>query len=161
MDKELCYRAQKAVVQCITIAQRHFQHSFPIPSVNYRLRGKTAGKAYLQLNQIRLNPVLFQENQQAFLHEVIPHEVAHLITYQMYGRVRPHGKEWQHIMESVFEASAQTTHNFTITSVQGKMFEYQCGCQRHQLTIRRHNKVLRNQNSYQCKLCMQTLVYID
>ena len=161
MDKELCYRAQQIMAKYVVIAKQHFQHSFAMPTINYRLKGKTAGKAYLQLNEIRLNPILFIENQQAFLQEVIPHEVAHLITYQVYGRVKPHGKEWQSIMTSVFGISANTTHDFALDSVQGKIYQYQCGCRRHPLTIRRHNKIQRNQNSYSCKACQQTLIYVE
>ena len=101
MDKELDYRAKRKMAQCIVQAELAFKRSFAQPTLTYQLRGKSAGKAYLQLNEIRINPILFTENPQAFLDEVIPHEVAHLITYQVYGRVRPHGSEWKGIMNSV------------------------------------------------------------
>ncbi|GAB2642303.1 SprT family zinc-dependent metalloprotease [Vibrio panuliri] len=159
MDIELRYRAQQKVAHCLQLAEQAFKRSFTKPIMRYSLRGKAAGKAYLQLNEIRLNSVLFLENQQAFLEEVIPHEVAHLVTYQVYGRVRPHGKEWQGVMEAVFNVPASTTHRFSTDSVAGKTFEYQCQCTLYPLSIRRHNKVIRHQASYRCQKCQQLLTF--
>lgn len=150
---------QQKLAWCIHRASTAFQRDFSHPSINFKLRGKAAGKAYLQTNEIRINPVLFAENRQAFLDEVIPHEVAHLITFQQFGKVRPHGSEWQMVMEKIFRLPAKTTHSFEVSSVQGKTFEYLCGCETHALSIRRHNKVTRRQANYLCKSCKQPLSF--
>ncbi|CCN48063.1 Protein sprT [Vibrio nigripulchritudo MADA3029] len=153
------YTIDQIIRRCIRQAENKFGCSFPVPVWNFNVRGKAAGKAYLQSWEIRLNPTLFAGNQEAFYKEVIPHEVAHLITYQQFGRVKPHGAEWQYVMEEVLGVKANTTHQFDVKDVQGKTFEYRCECQVHALTIRRHNKIQRGQTSYQCRSCKGELKF--
>ncbi|PLP28228.1 SprT family protein, partial [Klebsiella michiganensis] len=84
--------------------------SYPEPVLVYQQRGTSAGTAWLEKNEIRLNPVLLLENQQAFIDEVVPHELAHLLVWKHFGRVAPHGKEWKWMMESVLGVPALRTH---------------------------------------------------
>ncbi|MCC4831654.1 SprT family zinc-dependent metalloprotease [Shewanella sp. 10N.7] len=130
---------------------------FPRPIVQFTLRGKSAGTAHLQLNKLRFNPVLLEENSTEFIEQVVPHEISHLLSYQLFGRVKPHGVEWQRIMHQVYNVPAHTTHQLNTQSVAGKQFEYYCACGPVQLSIKRHNKVLRNQTQYRCKNCSQVL----
>jgi SprT protein len=140
----------------LNIAQEKLQITIPKPTVLFNQRGKIAGSARLQINQIRLNPTLLTDNPDRFCQEVIPHELAHLIIYQLYGRTRPHGKEWKSIMVEVFNLPAQTRHDMDVTKVAGMTFNYQCKCGLVALSIRRHNKVLKGQE-YQCRACKQSL----
>ncbi|MGZ9899502.1 SprT family zinc-dependent metalloprotease [Shewanella gaetbuli] len=138
-------------------AERYFNRSFPRPQVQFTLRGKSAGTAHLQLNKLRFNPVLLRENVTDFVSDVVPHEISHLLAYQLYGRVKPHGKEWQSLMIKVFARAAKTTHQLNTTSVQGKQFDYFCDCGTVQLTIRRHNNIQRGKTQYRCRICLQSL----
>lgn len=98
------------------------------------------------------------ENQQAFIDEVVPHELAHLLVWKHFGRVSPHGKEWKWMMESVLGVPARRTHQFELESVRPNTFPYRCKCQQHQLTVRRHNRVVRGETTYRCVHCGETLV---
>lgn len=153
------------VTECMAIAnQSMFANQLPrpiyrVPDVHFNIRGKTAGMALLQRWQLRFNPVLLAENPQAFFQEVVPHEISHLIVFAQFGRVRPHGKEWQSLMVKLFKVSPKTTHSFDISSVQGTVFAYKCECNHIQLSIRRHNKVLRQQVQYYCRRCNSRLIW--
>ncbi|ENO8811231.1 SprT family zinc-dependent metalloprotease [Photobacterium damselae] len=145
------------VTHCIQHANTRLQKHFSIPKVTFTQRGKIAGSARLQSWEVRFNPVLLQENPDAFIKHVVPHEIAHLIVFKLFGRVKPHGREWQLIMTQVFNIPAQTTHSFDVSSVQGQIYLYDCQCQEHQLSIRRHNKIQRQQAVYHCRSCKQPL----
>ncbi|WP_340615476.1 SprT family zinc-dependent metalloprotease [Xenorhabdus entomophaga] len=146
--------------QKLALASDFLQNSFPEPNVTYRQRGTIAGSARLQDWEIRLNPVLLIENQQAFIDQVIPHELAHLLVYHQFGKVAPHGKEWRFFMETVLKVPANRTHQFSVNSVRSKMFTYICHCQQHELTIRQHNKVLKGKSCYVCRQCGEKLILL-
>lgn len=152
LPEELQHAAQHVIEESVLKANRAFGCVFHLPSLSFKLRGKAAGKAYLQTNEIRINPTLFIENKDEFLREVVPHEVAHLIAYQHFGRVKPHGKEWRYIMAEIFKIAPSTTHRFDVSSV-SKTFEYRCDCQAYPLSIHRHGKVQRGNSSYRCNVC--------
>ena len=92
--------------------------SYPEPTLVYQQRGTSAGTAWLESYEIRLNPVLLMENVEAFINEVVPHELAHLLVWKRFGRVAPHGKEWKWMMESVLGVPARRTHQFELQSIQ-------------------------------------------
>lgn len=144
---------------CFIEAECFFDRAFERPCYLFNQRGKAAGTAHLQRNLIKINPTLFITNREEFLQQVIPHEVAHLIAFQYYGKVRPHGKEWQRLMTDIFKRPALTTHQFNTQEVEGQKFSYRCLCTTHLLTIRRHNRVLKG-NHYQCKKC-KNILYFD
>lgn len=156
---------EKKVSHYINIANRYFDTLIPMPETRFNQRGKVAGSAWLQKWELRFNPILMQDNLSQFLEQVVPHEVAHLVVFYLYQdaahKPKPHGKEWQFIMQQVFSRPATTRHSFDISKTQGRVFPYRCGCQTHQLTIIRHNKVQRGNASYHCSTCKQALHYAE
>ena len=154
LQTQIVLRVKNALAQ----ASQRLQRDFPLPQVKFNQRGKIAGCARLQTNELRFNPVLISDNLQLFMDEVVPHEVCHLITYQLYGRVKPHGPQWQRLMAVLFDLKGATRHTMDVTKVQGKSFAYKCQCGPLTLSIRRHNKVLSNKQSYICRRCKEILV---
>ncbi len=137
----------------LQLASERLARTFDEPLLTYQQRGTAAGTAWLDKWEIRLNPLLLQENPRAFVEEVVPHELAHLLVWKIHGRVPPHGKEWKWMMESVLGVPARRTHTFALTSVRTNTFPYRCDCQQHQLTVRRHNRVVRGESEYRCVHC--------
>ena len=105
---ELKMQVLRQLKRDLAKAESYFNRSFDLPEISYALKGKKAGVAYLQTNQIRFNPVLLQENGEQFIRQVVPHELAHLLVFQLFGRVQPHGKEWKMMMETVLGVAAET-----------------------------------------------------
>lgn len=153
-------KAMRTLREKLALAQQKLEQVFPEPTLNYKQRGTTAGSAYLKQWEIRLNAVLLIENGEAFVDEVVPHELAHLLVYRVFGRkgIAPHGNEWKWMMEHVLEVPASRTHCFEVNSVKSRTFIYRCACpSSHELTIRRHNKILRGENQYLCRRCGEIL----
>ena len=97
------------------------------PAITFRRSGKNAGTAFLQQNRLNFHPILYKENSEVFIREVVPHEVSHLLVWILFGRVQPHGKEWQSVMRGVFDCSPSATHQFDVKRV-SRSFSYKCDC---------------------------------
>lgn len=89
----------------------------------YQQRGTAADTAWLQTYEIRLNPVLLMENVDAFINEVVPHELAHLLGGSLRTGVR-HTEKSGMDDESVLGAGPayQRTHQFELQSVQQDLY---------------------------------------
>ncbi|WP_240919989.1 SprT family zinc-dependent metalloprotease [Paraglaciecola sp. 20A4] len=142
---------------CVTHANNRLAINLAQPTISFDQRGKIAGCARLQNNTLKFNPVLLVDNYATFMSEVVPHEVCHLLTYTLFGRVRPHGKEWRSLMSQLFRLTGHTYHKMDVTKVSGKTFPYVCECGQIELSIRRHNKVQRQQQRYICRQCSEIL----
>lgn len=156
---------QRQICECLyrysRLAERHFQRAFPLPRLVIHKKGAVAGTAHPQHYTIKLNGQLLMEHHDAFIEEVVPHELAHLLVYTVYGRVRPHGKEWQTLMQSVFNLPAKRTHTFINSALQTTRVPYQCACQIHYLSSVRHHRVCRQHAQYHCLQCKQKLTVVN
>lgn len=155
----LAEQVQRKVMLCMQQANAFFGNQFEVPSCNLKQRGRAAGTAHLHKNEVRFNLFMLKQNPKLFLETVVPHEIAHIIVYQIYGNtVRPHGREWQAVMKKVYQLEPNRTHEFDIP-LPKKTFRYQCQCQIHTFTVRRHNRAVKG-TEYICKLCRSPLLYL-
>lgn len=65
---------------------------------------KTIGKCYYWENRIHLANKFFPRNLNIMLSDILPHEIAHQVSYNLYGEAeqerKAHGIKWQEIMFS-------------------------------------------------------------
>jgi SprT protein len=158
IPKDLIARAEDKVIEVYLHAQSIWKQIFALPTVDFDMLGRYAGRAYCSENRIRLNPVLLLENQADFIERVIPHEVAHLLTRTLYlgpGRIKPHGLEWKSVMlalgmkpvrcHSYDTANARVRHE--------RRFIYCCRCRVIREFARPHNRIGRGEFIYTCNHC--------
>ncbi len=112
-----------------------------------------AGQAHVEDNLIRLNSELLLTHGAQFWRETLPHELAHLIVWQLHGRrVRPHGAEWQAVMR-LFGAGLERCHSFTVLPTRRQReYVYHCACRAHHLSAVRHGRIQRG-GRYICVRC--------
>ena len=165
LQGDALYQAARKRVDQACQRCREVHTALPLPKVWFDLKGASAGQAHLGRGGLRFNPVLLNENRQAFFDEVIPHEVAHWLVFHLQDgpRLKPHGREWQTVMISLFGLPPTVTHRFDIGQAQPRPYLYQCGCQEqgghyHRFTAQRHGQARRGRR-YRCRSCAQTLVY--
>lgn len=136
----------------------------PVPAVRFDLRGRAAGQAVFARRSracvIRLNAALLESHPTEMIDETVPHEVAHVVIYRLYGRkVRPHGEEWKTLMRA-FGVDPAPCHTLPAEPVRRlKRFRYRCGCDEPAwLTSIRHKRAAAG-TAYICRRCGESLVH--
>ncbi len=157
--------AQRRTRALLKQASAHYRIPNPRTDIRFDLRGKSAGQArYSTRGQpvIRYNPQLLAENGERFLNRTLPHEVAHIIAHRVFGTgIRPHGAEWQTIMQ-LFGADSSRCHDYDTSRAGTRLltrYAYHCGCREHALTSIRHNRILAGQ-VYYCRACGKALAAV-
>lgn len=158
MTRDGCRDLITATDEWIKKAELLYHHGLPQVEIETNLRGVAAGKVVIQSERplrIRYNPTLFHKNRAEFLQQTVPHEVAHLLVWSLYGhRARPHGREWQEVMIR-FGLVPHRCHSFDTSVIpqrQYRRFTYHCRCQSHEITAIRHNRIRAGQH-YICRRC--------
>ena len=171
-------KLESKVKICLEKAEQQYRQPFGYQNIEINLRGRAAGQiryGYLSrvggsisnaardLPILRFNPYLLTKYKETFIDQVVPHECAHLVAYALFGmKIKPHGAEWKALMANLYQQAPDVTHRFEILSKTRRMFDYSCGCIdiNHQLTVIRHNKIIKQKAVYLCKKCRSPLTYI-
>lgn len=142
-----------------------WNNEFPLPTISFTKRGKTAGTANFYRNTLNFNMVLFRENRKEFLMRTVPHECSHLIANHLYStgrKVKPHGREWKSVMRMLGydpkRCHSYDTKNATV--FHKAKYVYTCSCgDYHTVTITIHRKI-ENGSKYTCKTCKSPIKFV-
>lgn len=141
-----------------------------MPSVDVDIKGVVAGRARLSRWTISYNYQLFIQNQQEFIERTVPHEVAHMIVYKIFGveaSRRHHGAFWKNVMSRIGAKYVERCHSYDVTTVhqarskQARNFVYKCGCMEHILTSIRHRRIIQHGQKYFCKYCKKQISFVE
>lgn len=154
---------QKACIDRINevfdTCEQYFNRRFWRPKVEFSLRGRTAGKAYLMQNLIKLNAKILADHGDKFIADTPGHEAAHIIARRVFGvMIRPHGDEWARVM-SIINQPANRCHNFLVKT--NNVYSCLCPDRKHFVSTRMHNNFLRGTHSLTCRFCSGKLTWIN
>ena len=150
------------VEACYQQAETFFKQRFARPEISFKLRGQKAGVAHLTENKLRFNLQLYRANQEDFLRQTVPHEVAHMVAHQLFGsRIQPHGEEWQLIMRGVYGLVPERCHSYEVQRRVQTRYIYRCACTEggeFPFSSQRHRLVAQGRR-YFCRRCKVTLSF--
>lgn len=110
---------------------------------------------------IRINPRLFRQNPTHILETTCPHEVAHIVAFDLYGREGwGHGPKWKSVMRNIGLAPDRC-HNLVTPSLISKQI-YECSrCQKQAaVSPKIHNRVQNKLASFNSCRCGGSFGYL-
>ena len=140
----------------------------PDAVIDFSLRGRCAGQARVErcgTTTLRINLELLTNNLADFLTQTIPHEVSHLVinwqAREKKQRPRPHGPEWQLVMQNCYGLQPVRCHSYHTRPARcvPRNYLYRCDCREHRLTSIMHKKLSKRYNAL-CKSCRTQLKFV-
>ena len=148
---------------------KDFNVAYDLKSVRTLCSVKFVGDDYT----MNLNKTLLKEFEEVYINEVVVHEFAHIVIKSMFpngykGRkkVQGHGREWKRVCCMLGLLNPKSTTSLFSESVslkstrKTKTYEYNCGCQTHDITKRRHNLITNKGNKYLCTKCKNEIKFV-
>ncbi len=168
LDEGIQQCAQETVRECVLLANQTYRRRIRMPAIDFGLKGRCAGQLVAKPISvakssyiIRINGDMLIRHFEYFMREVIPHEVAHLVVHWIYGaRAKAHGEEWKTVMKECFGLEPSIYHALPTRSARhhAREYIYQCVCQNHAFTLRRHKNAERGAK-YLCRHCGMLLKF--
>lgn len=162
VNPRLSLLASQKIKECLRIARKKIKKDLPYEGVKFFHRSTDAGYVIASKdNCVYLNHDLFRKNKKRFLDEIIPHEVAHLVSEALSPRESPHGGTWKIVMRSIFNLKPERCHSMDTDGIGRitKKFIYICSCKKHEIGSIRHNKI-KSGKKFRCNKCKKELVFL-
>jgi SprT protein len=171
IDPQIIKRIEDKVLDVLLKAQDIYKQSFAIPTLEYRQMGRKAGYAeYLRWNIALNSDFLYNGHLEDMIEQTLPHELAHLISYRVYGPVMGagHGRAWKSVMFRL-GLRVQRCHNYSLEGVKTRKVvrvPAKCPCcgQMFQLTKIKANRLAAGGKLWhsegRCRLLKQSLVLV-
>lgn len=158
------------VEECFQIAEKFYNRSFSRPkNIFFKRNGAVGGHCNYSKSELMFQLDFAEAYSENYLKQIVPHEVAHWIDWELYGwskvngRVIHHGKSWKFIMRRVYGLDPERCHSYdpqhtkTKARTRQTRYPYKCGCRKHSISQTIHNRILGGK-SYYCKFCKQKVV---
>ena len=168
LTSELQQRIISTVKRYTDKANAIYGTKISYPNVIFTKRGTTAGTAHYATHTINFNPELYVRNVDAFLTDTAPHELSHLVAYQVFSkgrgiRIQPHGEEWKRVMRSL-GVTPSRCHSFDTSEVKQKKnvvrYQYKCSCRSNiMVSSVRHNRAQQGAK-FVCTKCKQPISFV-
>lgn len=166
-EHDYAHQLRQQVQDKVAWCKAHLNHDYELPTVTYELRGRTAGYAWYQENRIDLNAQLLIKYTEDMVNDTVPHEYAHLVSYQRYGnKGTGHGHYWQGVMWQLGLKPTRCHQYETTPARQTQKFKYVCACAKGfcELGMTRHKRTQAGKTWYICSHCntrLSTLLPIE
>lgn len=150
---EISAEVEATITRLLELAAAKVAKPLDRPTVDYKLRGTTAGQATSRYISLNLDYLLDPKYQDSMLNSTLPHEIAHVVQMQVWPTSKPHGLEWQAVMGWFGITEITRCHQYEPKPTRRQQrYTYQCACRYHEVSTTLHNKMQRGR-SYTCTAC--------
>lgn len=134
VSEELRERVIRKILECIQKCNKGLKEKFDIPILTFRTKSRNAGVSDYSNYWIDINPILLNENPDFVINDTVPHEMAHLISYLVYGnKAKGHGYYWKYVAQ-LLGVDTERQHDLDVSTINQvrkprRTFLYKCKCE--------------------------------